>query len=573
MELKHIELDQLKTTNLNVRKKGGKDIDNLVPSIKSLGIIQPLLVRPNCEGFEVVAGQRRYNALVKIAAEFGDEQAIDLVPCIVMDDGDDAKAIEASLAENIARLPMDEIDQYKAFAALAAKHVSLPDIASQFGVSEKLVKQRLAIANLIAPILTLYRNEEIDAATIRSLTLASKRQQKEWLALHNSEDEYAPRGRALKDWLFGGARILVSNALFDVAAYKGAIISDLFGDSEYFSDSEKFWPLQSEAIARAKEKYLAQGWQEVVVMERGSHWSSWELRGVPMEDGGRVYIQIANNGEVNFHEGYLTDKEAKKLERQSGEGVANKPERPELTKPMQNYLDLHRHAAVRMELLSHQGIALRLAVANIIAGSSLWSCHAEPQKAASEAITASLSNNKAEAAFAKEREQIRALLGIAETGDETLVLRKDDWGKSRDLNHLFALLLKLDDEAVSSILTFVVAETLPSGSPMVEVIGNKLNVDLGQVWTLDDTFLDLLRDKETINATLAEVGGKQVASANLTSTAKVQKQIIGKYLDGTKTPAKKDWQPRYMGFPMRGYTKRGGIDAIERYSAVKKLFA
>ena len=31
---------------------------------------------------------------------------------------DNAKAIEASLAENIARLPMDEIDQYKAFAAL-----------------------------------------------------------------------------------------------------------------------------------------------------------------------------------------------------------------------------------------------------------------------------------------------------------------------------------------------------------------------------------------------------------------------------------------------------------------------
>ena len=40
--------------------------------------------------------------------------------------------------------------------------------------------------------------------------------------------------------------------------------------------------------------------------------------------------------------------------------------KPELTKAMQNYLDLHRHAAVRTELLGHQGIALRLAVAQII---------------------------------------------------------------------------------------------------------------------------------------------------------------------------------------------------------------
>jgi ParB family chromosome partitioning protein len=568
MELKHIELDQLKTTNLNVRKKGGKDIDDLVPSIRSLGVIQPLLVRSNCEGFEVVAGQRRYNALVKIS----EEQTVDPVPCIVMDDGDDARAIEASLAENIARLPMDEIDQYRAFAALAAKGLSLTDIASQFGVSEKLVKQRLAIANLIAPILTLYRKEEIDAATIRSLTLASKRQQKEWLALHNSDDEYAPLGRDLKDWLFGGAQILVSNALFDVAAYEGAIISDLFGDNQYFSDSDKFWPFQSQAIAQAKETYLLEGWQDVVVMERGAYWSPWELRGVPKEDGGRVYIQVANNGEVSFHEGYLTEKEAKRLEQQTDESGANKPERPELTKPMQNYLDLHRHAAVRSEMLSHPDLALRLAVANIIASSSLWQCRAEPQKAASEAITTSLSGNKAEAAFAKEREHVRTLLGIEEADDETLVPRKDDWGKSRDLNKVFAALLKLEDEAVSRVLTFVVAETLPSGSATVEVIGNRLGVDMGEVWALDEAFLDLLRDKEAINAVLSELGGKQVASANIASTAKLQKQIIGKYLDGTRTLATKGWKPRYMGFPMCGYTKRGGIAAIDGWQAVKKHF-
>ena len=69
MNLQQISLDQLKTTSVNVRKKGGKDIADLLPSIRSLGLLQPLLVRPNCEGFEIVAGQRRYHALCTLAAE------------------------------------------------------------------------------------------------------------------------------------------------------------------------------------------------------------------------------------------------------------------------------------------------------------------------------------------------------------------------------------------------------------------------------------------------------------------------------------------------------------------------
>ncbi len=60
MKLQHIKIDDLKTTAINVRKKGGKDIADLLPSIRSLGILQPLLVRKNCEGYEIVAGQRRY---------------------------------------------------------------------------------------------------------------------------------------------------------------------------------------------------------------------------------------------------------------------------------------------------------------------------------------------------------------------------------------------------------------------------------------------------------------------------------------------------------------------------------
>lgn len=573
MKLQHIELEHLKTTNLNVRKKGAKSVDDLLPSIRSLGVLQPLLVRLNCEGFEIIAGQRRYHAACKLA-ENGN---VDPLPCIIMQEGDDAKAIEASLAENIARLPMDEIDQYKAFSALVKQGSSVDEIANQFGITERLVKQRLAIANLIAPVLTLYRKEEITADTVRNLTLANKRQQKAWLSLYQSDDEYAPQGYRLKAWLFGGEEIPVSNALFDLADYIGGIVSDLFGEDSYFDDANTFWESQNTEIAQAKTRYIQEGWSDVIVLDVGTYWSSWEYSEVSKAMGGKVFVQIARDGEVTFHEGFLTQKEAKKLENKANGIESEKPaERPELTKLMQNYLDLHRHAAVRYELLGHAGIALRLAVAQIIAGSELWSVHADLQLAKNESIQTSLEANRAEDRFSEKRATISRLLGMEDTAKETLVPRNGDWDHSPDLYVVFAKLLKLSDEDVTSILTFVVAETLPAGSAIVEVLGNMFKLDMSDHWQSDDIFFDLLRDKPAINAIVKEVAGKATADAHVTSTAKVQKKIIADCLDGTRKGSKvtsKSWKPNYMDFPMTAYTKRGGINAMDNWNAVRKHFA
>ena len=571
MELQFIELTDLKTTKVNVRKVGAKETGDLVPSIKSLGLLQPLLVRPNCEGYEIVAGQRRYHALLEIA----EGETPEPVPCIVMDDKDDAKAIEASLAENIARLPMDEIDQYRAFSALGKQGLGVEDIASQFGITERLVKQRLALGSLHAPILTAYRKEEISADTLRILTLASLKQQKAWWELAKS-DEYTPTGYRLKQWLFGGNGIPVENALFDVADYGGATISDLFGEDVYFDNAEKFWALQNKAITEVKDRYLSDGWDEVTLLDIGERWYAWEHVEASKQDGGRVYIQITNSGEVTCHEGYITDKEAKR--RQPKEDGKTTAPKAEITKAKQNYLDLHRHSAVRTELLNNSGIALRLAVAQIIAGSELWTIHADPQKANTDAILDSLAANKAEGAFAVERQAIRELLGLEKNSEDTLVYKKDDWGKSHDIHAVFAKLIALGDEAVTRILTFVIAETLPSGGALVEILGNMLAVDMAEYWQLVDAstqsvFFDLLRDKQAINTMLEHIGGKVVAEGNITATAKVQKQIIKDFLNGKRTPQQKNWQPRYMDFPMQAYTKKGGIKAMIEWKSAKQHFA
>ena len=571
MELQFIELTDLKTTNVNVRKVGAKETSDLVPSIKSLGLLQPLLVRPNCEGFEIVAGQRRYHALLKIS----EDETPEPVPCMVMDSQDDAKAIEASLAENIARLPMDEIDQYKAFSALGKQGLSVEDIASQFGITEKLIKQRLALGNLYAPILTAYRKDQINAQTIRILTMATPKQQRAWWELAKS-DEYTPTGDRLKQWLFGGGDIPVENSLFDVADYDGATISDLFGEDSYFDDAEKFWTLQNQAIANAKENYLANGWGEVVLLDIGNWWPQWNYISTSKEDGGRVYVQITKSGEVTFHEGYITEKEYKhKQARENGNPAKPKAE---ITKAMQNYLALHRHSAVRTELLDHSGIALRLAVAQMIAGSDNLNAQADPQKANSSAIKESLATNKAEGKFAAERQTIRELLGYAQSETETVVPLKDDWHRVTKLEEIFAKLIVLDDEIVTRILTFVIAESLPSGSALVEILGNMLNVDMADYWQPEVSskqcaFFDLLRDKQAINGMLKHIGGKAVADGNVTATAKVQKQIIKDFVNGERGQKNKDWQPRYMAFPMQAYTDEGGIEAMTKWHRVEKMFA
>jgi ParB family chromosome partitioning protein len=561
MKLDHLSLDQLKISPLNVRKKGGKDIDDLVPSIRSLGLLQPLLVRPNCQGFEIVAGQRRFLALTRLA----EEGIADPVPVAIMEDGDDARAIEASLAENIARLPMDEIDQYKAFVTLRGEGLSVGDIAARFGVTERLVEQRLAIAGIITPILNAYRREEISPETLRTLTMASPKQQTAWWKLVKSETDYAPTGRALKAWLFGGTQIPVSNALFDVTSYQGSIVSDLFGEERYFADSEAFWTLQNVAIAERRNAYVEAGWSDVVILDIGDHFQTWNHQKTPKKQGGKVFVCVNTNGEATFHEGWLTEKEARRKEKTEAgttgnaaarDGEPSRLERPELTKAMRNYLGLHRHAAVRTELLARPEHALRLVAAHMIAGSDLWKVEAEPQRAENDAIAVSLDASMAMAGFAEERPRVRALLGIDADKEGPVVCNTHGFRSGRSLASIFQRLLDLDDADVVRVLTFVMAETLEAHSAMVETLGTMFAIDMRCWWTPDAAFFDLMRDKEAINAMLREVAGDVTADAHIASTAKVQKKIVADCLKGEGRPKVEGWLPRYMAFPAMGYTGR-----------------
>ena len=104
MELKHIDIACLSVSPANMRGvKKAPDLTNILPSVRARGILVPLIVRQNGSPatYEIVAGKRRYHAAMVVAQEEG---SVEPLPCAVMEAGDDAAALEASLIENIARL-------------------------------------------------------------------------------------------------------------------------------------------------------------------------------------------------------------------------------------------------------------------------------------------------------------------------------------------------------------------------------------------------------------------------------------------------------------------------------------
>ncbi len=575
MQLQHIDISNLKISPQNMRHgRQAPDVSDILPSIKARGVLVPLLVRPNGNGedYEIVAGRRRYFAAKAVAEEVGE---IEPLPCAVMEKGDDAAALEASIIENVARLDPDEMTQYEMFSRLVKEGRSIADVANTFGITEVMVKRRLALGNLLQKIRDAYRNEDIDAETIRHLTLASKSQQKEWLRLYEDPEQRAPGSWQLKQWLFGGHEISAEAALFPLETYKGQIVADLFGECSYFADADQFWTLQNEAIAAKRDALLGAGWAEVEILEPGERFQTWEHEKTAKKEGGRVYISVSHRGEVETHEGYLTAKEAKRklkaIETGTGgeAGAEGKPSRPEITNAMQNYLELHRHAAARDQLLGNAGAALRLMVAHVIGGSSLWQIKAEPQRAANEAIGESLAKSKAQAAFDEERKAILKLLDLPHHGYTVTRANGDDYRVAA----IFAKLLALPDSDVYRILAFVMAETLEAGTAVVEALGAHLNVSMADYWQPEDAFFDLLRDKTVINAVLKQIGGKRIADGNVTATGKVQKKVIRDFLTGSEgRKMVEDWMPGYMAFPFKPYTRNGGLTLADNTAKIKKLF-
>ncbi|WP_298672624.1 ParB/RepB/Spo0J family partition protein [uncultured Sphingomonas sp.] len=573
MKLAFIALDKLVPSRTNMRfARRAPDVSDILPSVRKRGVIQPVVVRPNCApandeagGFEIVAGLRRFAAARIVADERraagGD---VEPMPCAILDDADDADAVEASLVENIGRLDPDEVTRWATFTRLIKEGRTPDDIAATFALPDLAVRRILALGNLLPRIRAMYAREDIDAATIRHLTLASKRQQQEWLALVDDAEQRAPMGHSLKAWLLGGQSIPAKLALFDVGASGVATVADLFGDDCYFADAATFWVAQDNAIAARRDAYLAEGWGEVVIVPQNEYFQTWEYEKTSKRRGGRVYVDVRATGEVTFHEGYVSRREAERAAR-GGSAVSEKPKRPEVTSALQTYLDLHRHAAVRAAMTGHSGVALRLMIAHLIAGSPLWTVRREPQTCRDDATRESVETCAGETLFDERCRAVLALLGM----DPERATVTGGSGDDEDLVRLFLRLLDLPDAALGDVIVIAMGETLAAGGAAVEAVGLTLGIYMADWWQPDPAFFDLVRDKEVLTAMVGDVAGAQIATANAKEKGATLKRIVTDHLDGAggRTQIER-WVPKWLTFPPTAYTTRGGVGTVRANALV-----
>ena len=114
-----------------------KEIDNLVVSIKELGIIQPITVRKiNDDKYEIVSGERRYRAS-KIAN-------LDTIPCYVKAVENDSDLLKMSLVENVQRVDLDSIEIALTYERLINEYNLNIDI-----ISKLVGKDRSTISNYV----------------------------------------------------------------------------------------------------------------------------------------------------------------------------------------------------------------------------------------------------------------------------------------------------------------------------------------------------------------------------------------------------------------------------------------
>ncbi|WP_334418997.1 MULTISPECIES: hypothetical protein [unclassified Bradyrhizobium] len=328
--------------------------------------------------------------------------------------------------------------------------------------------------------------------------------------------------------------------------------------------------MQNAALARLRDELAASGWT-VTVLDKGTRFPAWQYDEAALDEGGEAFIEVRANGEVEAHQGYRAYEDAHSAAKGDDGAGADGATRAksELTKAAENYLALHRHAIVRAELLAHPVVALRLAAAHMIAGSPLWSVKPDPQRADKEATAKSVAESPAQAALQAERDAVLDLLQLEKSHYGTLTRGNGDAFTGASL---FARLLALPDEAVLRVIALAMAETLAAGSALTEAAGLAIKPEVTRWWKLDDTFLDLLRDRAAINAMLSELAGQAVAEANLSEPSKVQKKIIQDCLSGEGRERIEAFVPRYMAFPIGNYDPTKTLEIARMSEAINALF-
>ena len=151
-----------------------KALYELAESIKQHGIIQPLVLRPLGDKFEIIAGERRYKAATLAGLR--------TVPGIVTEMDDNTSA-EVALIENVQRKDLSSIEEAKSYKSMLERsNMTQEELAKKMGLSQSTIANKLRLLNLSEEVQSALTQEKISERHARALlAINNKEEQVKWL--------------------------------------------------------------------------------------------------------------------------------------------------------------------------------------------------------------------------------------------------------------------------------------------------------------------------------------------------------------------------------------------------------
>ena len=141
-----------------------ESLEALADSIAAYGVLQPIIVRENAhvkDTYEIIAGERRWRA-AKMAG-------LSEIPAVILD-GDDLKAAQVALIENIQREDLNPVEEALGYGALIDRfNLTQDQVAKQVGKSRSAVANMLRLLDLPDEVLEKLKSGDISAGHARAL--------------------------------------------------------------------------------------------------------------------------------------------------------------------------------------------------------------------------------------------------------------------------------------------------------------------------------------------------------------------------------------------------------------------
>lgn len=562
MTLQTIPFCKLDTTTANPRKTFDEtSILGLSQSIKTDGLLQNLVVAkpPGRKSrFTIISGERRYRAL-SLLVKNGDLPKDTPVPVVIRDPLSEKEAHRLATIENIQRENLPPMEEAEAVQALLQDGETIQDIVAQTGLSEKTIKRRLALCNLCDDAKAALREKRIGLAQAEALTLGSIEQQQE--LLDDALEGISPS--RIKHWLTGQKPTLAV-ALFAKEAYSGTLTTDLFASDEttYFDDAEQFWELQTKAADDLATSYEQQGYDPVEVLE-GYDYQQWRYRKAQDDEKGGVVIQLHNCGKADFHEGIVdTTRDREAAEATSEVADADPKQRLAYSKPLCNYMAMHKSMAVQAALLANPRKAKEIAIVQMVSSPRMRHAIRLTQHSCLARFSESETPPETFAALEVEAKDMWKAIGEEVDDDEnfcTKLSRYDPdpvvwYERVRTLSnpkldrlHLLLTTLCFGQDDTDSIDT--------DENSLFNRVASDLKVDMRNHWTPDTEFLSK-RSKDQLAEIVIDAGlEKKVSTANGIKKADLVEAMVTAFAEAKVAgkPSKeqkltKDWLPKPMQF-------------------------